>query len=50
MSETRQTENIRIPKTLIKKMREDGFMENFGYYLEEIYNQKSHSYNAGVVL
>lgn len=49
MSETRPTINVRIPKSLIEKMRVDGFTENFGYYLEEIYNQKPRKYLAGSI-
>jgi hypothetical protein len=29
-------------------MKADGFTENLGYYLEEIYNQHPHSYRDGV--
>lgn len=47
MSETRPTMNVRIPKALIEQMRADGFTENFGHYLEEIYRQKPREYIYG---
>ena len=49
MSETRPTVNVRVPRTLTEKMKADGFTENFGYYLEEIYNQKPRKYVAGQI-
>jgi len=50
MSETRPTVNVRVPKTLLKQMNLDGFSENFGYYLEEIYLQKPRKYVSGVIV
>jgi len=49
MSETRPTVNVRVPRTLTEKMKADGFTENFGYYLEEVYNQKPRRYVQGKI-
>ena len=47
MGESHVTKPVRLPKTLIAKMRGDGFTENFGYYLEEIYDEEPRYYRAG---
>lgn len=50
MGESTVTRPIRVPITLIEKMKADGFTENFGYYLQDIYNEKRRRYYMGEIL
>ena len=44
MGESTVSVPLRVPKTLIVKMKRDGYQENFGCYLEEIYDEKDRKY------
>jgi hypothetical protein len=50
MSESHRTKPVRLPKTLIARMTRDGFTENLGYYLEEIYDERPRKYEDGQII